>query len=696
MASDPRYKTVPRPPSYFDKCRRYIKKILEIAEDYDDSSGNDFTEMLAEYQGNGGNTTRRLINFFKRSGMLSASANSINANPELLNLEKDSEEFRACVINKISEQTLGFYDILFELFATDLIIEDLHKILINRYDVNWSSKRQVKNRVDWLRGLGYVSMRPNSRHYQLTRLGEQYVVDKCHQRLIHPRQIVNNFGSYAIEVVETTTELPSPLSEGQLWTTKQPGDELSIKSRDNHLVVLSTPDVFYGYGEFRKGQSDGQSPRELRYRHFDNRVSTTMYQINGLELESPKDVLSAGSYTFKNAFNNSGDYERLISPNTAREDPKNKISPPDGDPFPELGRTSDSSSTESAQKETIREENRTYAEWTPSVTPFERDITAAEVDTSGLHFRDEERLLTQIVSTLATGDHIVLVGPPGTGKSALARRISAAFVEDQFEMVTATADWSTFNTIGGYQFDQSNDLRFHPGVFLRRFQNAKQNPKLEWLIVDELNRADIDKAFGSLFSAIVGDSVHTPFTNDDGEPIEILGPSKDEKQIRDSRYYIPDDWRMIATMNTYDKTSLYEMSFAFMRRFAFIYVEPPYSDDVSEELIKKYANEWNLDASEYNEQLASIWETIQPTRRLGPAVFERVLRYANTHPEDNLTEPIIMYVLPQLEGLATTRQIEIIHSILDDDKLEMYLNETQLTRFAADYFGISLDRFIRE
>jgi len=41
------------------------------------------------------------------------------------------------------------------------------------------------------------------------------------------------------------------------------------------------------------------------------------------------------------------------------------------------------------------------------------------------------------------------------------------------------------------------------------------------LVIDELNRADIDKAFGQLFTVLSGQSVQLPYTKDNNEEVEI-------------------------------------------------------------------------------------------------------------------------------------------------------------------------------
>lgn len=332
------------------------------------------------------------------------------------------------------------------------------------------------------------------------------------------------------------------------------------------------------------------------------------------------------------------------------------------------------------------------------------------VDRKNLYFPDGEdgvtgeweRIQSRIERALANGNHVLLFGPPGTGKTKLARQVCEDTVGNDYELVTASADWSTFDTVGGYQTTSQNTLEFEPGIVLDRFQDGTDgSPTNEWLIIDELNRADIDKAFGSLFSALTGESVTLPFDGPNEEPIQILDASQTDMEVDSNRFYIPEDWQMIATMNTLDKTSLYEMSYAFMRRWAFIPVGIPElpertneNDSELEDLVEEYVNVWAADGSvpeveQHYEPVGRIWRAVNEERSIGPAIVEDIYEYVAAAPnrEDaDYVSPLIMYVFPQLEGLRRNELeglIEQLDSIVDDESGEMWT-------VARDFFQIDL------
>jgi MoxR-like ATPase len=74
-------------------------------------------------------------------------------------------------------------------------------------------------------------------------------------------------------------------------------------------------------------------------------------------------------------------------------------------------------------------------------------------------------------------------------------------------------------------------------------------------------------------------------------------------------YYIGNNWRIIATMNSYDKNSLFMMSFAFMRRFAQIHIPIP-TDEQLFELIDSRAIPYN----QVNNLLKDLVKNTKKTR----------------------------------------------------------------------------------
>jgi AAA domain (dynein-related subfamily) len=274
------------------------------------------------------------------------------------------------------------------------------------------------------------------------------------------------------------------------------------------------------------------------------------------------------------------------------------------------------------------------------VAKFAADDLQARAAERGLLY--PRNLLAEIVAALDSGRHIMLTGAPGTGKTSLAYALADLARETVrctgYLAVTASSEWSERQTVGHYD-NTPEGIVFQQGVFLDAISTGR------WLLIDELNRADFDRAFGPLFTVLANQPVTLPYKRvGRTEPLSIV-PAGAEPPPHTDVMTVPRHWRIVATMNDFDRSSLHRLSYALMRRFAFIEVAAA-PDEVVCTLI---------------DGPGSVVADLLHVRRfvdLGPAVFVDAAKFAARRMSDQdatpsrvLFEAFFAFVLPQLDRL---------------------------------------------